>query len=341
MPYDLFLGIPVHCAPEVVLASDLAEDGWIPVDPATFATRSPGRLRRRRRHQRTGSPCRRHRRRRGGHRRRSAHRRTHRRPSAPPYDGAGAAMWSWETNWSDASTSISSPTTRQWPSSQHPLPRSSKRSRSGGRLAPPAGSAARPPGVGSASAADRMQYPGGVHLGIATVPGHQLIVGSDLHDPPSSTTTIRSARMAVDRRWAMRMAVRFSRSTSRAALILVSDWRSVLEMYAGVELQAVTVVDGTEWLTRPGTAGRPVLGEIEIRDSRGRRLPPGETGGGPLTFWTRRISRPPRRLLLGLTEWCPSRNRRAGCGDGRWDEPGAMSCSSRRRLSRGGLCESS
>jgi sulfide:quinone oxidoreductase len=40
--YDLFLGIPVHCAPEVVLASDLAEDGWIPVDPATFATKFPG-----------------------------------------------------------------------------------------------------------------------------------------------------------------------------------------------------------------------------------------------------------------------------------------------------------
>src|SRR5580698_4610445 len=41
IPYDLFLGIPVHRAPEVVLASDLAEDGWIPVDPATFATRYP------------------------------------------------------------------------------------------------------------------------------------------------------------------------------------------------------------------------------------------------------------------------------------------------------------
>ena len=42
LPYDLFLGIPVHCAPEVVVASDLAEDGWIPVDPATFATKFPG-----------------------------------------------------------------------------------------------------------------------------------------------------------------------------------------------------------------------------------------------------------------------------------------------------------
>jgi sulfide:quinone oxidoreductase len=42
LPYDLFLGIPVHCAPEVVVASGLAEDGWIPVDPATFATKFPG-----------------------------------------------------------------------------------------------------------------------------------------------------------------------------------------------------------------------------------------------------------------------------------------------------------
>ena len=41
LPYDLFLGIPVHCAPEVVAASELVEDGWIPVDPATFATKFP------------------------------------------------------------------------------------------------------------------------------------------------------------------------------------------------------------------------------------------------------------------------------------------------------------
>jgi len=41
LSYDLFLGIPVHCAPEVVVASELVEDGWIPVDPATFATKFP------------------------------------------------------------------------------------------------------------------------------------------------------------------------------------------------------------------------------------------------------------------------------------------------------------
>ena len=41
LTYDLFLGIPVHCAPDVVMASGLAEDGWVPVDPVTFATRFP------------------------------------------------------------------------------------------------------------------------------------------------------------------------------------------------------------------------------------------------------------------------------------------------------------
>ena len=38
-PYDLFLGIPVHRAPEVVEVSALAEDGWVAVDHNTFATR--------------------------------------------------------------------------------------------------------------------------------------------------------------------------------------------------------------------------------------------------------------------------------------------------------------
>jgi sulfide:quinone oxidoreductase len=41
LPCDLFLGIPVHRAPAVVASSGLAEDGWVPVDPATLATRFP------------------------------------------------------------------------------------------------------------------------------------------------------------------------------------------------------------------------------------------------------------------------------------------------------------
>jgi sulfide:quinone oxidoreductase len=38
LPYDLFLGVPVHKAPAVVQVSGLAVDGWIPVDPLTLAT---------------------------------------------------------------------------------------------------------------------------------------------------------------------------------------------------------------------------------------------------------------------------------------------------------------
>jgi sulfide:quinone oxidoreductase len=40
--YDLFLGVPVHRAPEVVVESGLTVDGWIPVDPLTLETSFPG-----------------------------------------------------------------------------------------------------------------------------------------------------------------------------------------------------------------------------------------------------------------------------------------------------------
>lgn len=42
LPYDLFLGVPVHRAPAVVTESGLAVDGWIPVDPLTLETEFPG-----------------------------------------------------------------------------------------------------------------------------------------------------------------------------------------------------------------------------------------------------------------------------------------------------------
>jgi sulfide:quinone oxidoreductase len=41
VPYDLFLGVPVHVAPPVVIESGLTVDGWIPVDPVTLATSHP------------------------------------------------------------------------------------------------------------------------------------------------------------------------------------------------------------------------------------------------------------------------------------------------------------
>jgi sulfide:quinone oxidoreductase len=41
MPFDLFLGVPVHRAPQVVQDSGMCVDGWIPVDPLTLETSYP------------------------------------------------------------------------------------------------------------------------------------------------------------------------------------------------------------------------------------------------------------------------------------------------------------
>ena len=41
LEYELFLGVPKHRAPDVVLASGLAEEGYVPVDSRTLETRFP------------------------------------------------------------------------------------------------------------------------------------------------------------------------------------------------------------------------------------------------------------------------------------------------------------
>ena len=41
LPFDLFLGVPVHRAPSVVVDAGLTVDGWIPVDPNTLETALP------------------------------------------------------------------------------------------------------------------------------------------------------------------------------------------------------------------------------------------------------------------------------------------------------------
>lgn len=42
LPYDLFVGIPVHRAPDPLPASGLAVDGWVPVDQSNLRTHYPG-----------------------------------------------------------------------------------------------------------------------------------------------------------------------------------------------------------------------------------------------------------------------------------------------------------
>ena len=42
MSFDLFLGVPKHRAPDVVIASGMTEDGYVPVNSKTLETRYPG-----------------------------------------------------------------------------------------------------------------------------------------------------------------------------------------------------------------------------------------------------------------------------------------------------------
>lgn len=59
---------------------------------------------------------------------------------------------------------------------------------------------------------------------------------------------------------------------------------TIHELYAGTEVQALTVISGTEWLEHPGSVGRPVIGEIRVLDAAGRDVPVGTVG----SLWMRR-----------------------------------------------------
>ena len=74
----------------------------------------------------------------------------------------------------------------------------------------------------------------------------------------------------------------------------------IVEVYAGTESQGVTVIDGREWLERPGSVGRPALGSrFRILDEQGRDVPPGTVGevfmmpaGGPGSTYSYRGAEP-------------------------------------------------
>ncbi|WP_336985408.1 acyl-CoA synthetase [Altererythrobacter aquiaggeris] len=52
----------------------------------------------------------------------------------------------------------------------------------------------------------------------------------------------------------------------------------ILEYYAGSEGNGMTMVGSEDWLTHPGTVGRPIFGELHICDANGDDVPAGETG---------------------------------------------------------------
>ncbi len=51
-----------------------------------------------------------------------------------------------------------------------------------------------------------------------------------------------------------------------------------MELYAGTEAQAATIISGTEWLEHRGSVGKVAFGEMAAFDAGGNRLPPGEIG---------------------------------------------------------------
>jgi bile acid-coenzyme A ligase len=65
------------------------------------------------------------------------------------------------------------------------------------------------------------------------------------------------------------------------------DWLGpdqVWELYAATEVQAVTILTGSEWLSHPGSVGRPVVGEMQMLDPAGAPVPAGVVG----EIWMRR-----------------------------------------------------
>lgn len=107
------------------------------------------------------------------------------------------------------------------------------------------------------------------------------------------------------------------------------DWVGadhVFELYTSTEAVAVFLCGGREWLEHPGTVGRPVLGEVQIRTVDGALAAVGEIG----RVWVRRDeqSAPPYQYL-GATS---SRDQDGweSVGDiGRLDEAGYLYLSDR------------
>jgi len=58
------------------------------------------------------------------------------------------------------------------------------------------------------------------------------------------------------------------------------DWWGpiIYEYYGGTELNGLTHCGPEEWLARPGTVGKPILGVVHICDDDGQELPNGEPG---------------------------------------------------------------
>ncbi|MFK7963121.1 MAG: acyl-CoA synthetase [Burkholderiaceae bacterium] len=60
---------------------------------------------------------------------------------------------------------------------------------------------------------------------------------------------------------------------------MIDWWGPILwEYYAGTEANGITLLDSSEWMSKPGSVGKAVLGETKICDDDGNELPVGQEG---------------------------------------------------------------
>ena len=96
------------------------------------------------------------------------------------------------------------------------------------------------------------------------------------------------------------------------------DWLGadvIVELYAGTEGQAATVITGDEWLRHPGSVGRVAMGEMKVCDESGRDLPAGEVG----EIWMRPSGERPTYRYVGAA--ARARDGWESLGDMGWFDP--------------------
>ncbi len=101
------------------------------------------------------------------------------------------------------------------------------------------------------------------------------------------------------------------------------DWFGadvVMELYAGTEAQAATIISGREWLDHRGSVGKVALGGMEIRDDEGKPVPAGTVG----KVWLRMPEGQSTYRYLGATAESDGTGWESLGDLGRFDEDGYL-----------------